>query len=93
MPKETWTIASILTIALLLGLLGFSSYDKKVRLEQAQAELAQNKTSLANSLAEAGMLRDKMAATDQKIEQLQKEKEEAVQSHQSLENEMRTALE
>ncbi len=93
MPKETWTIASILTIALLLGLLAFSSYDKKVRLERAQAELAQTKASLANSLAEAGMLRDKLAGSDEKMEQLQKEKEQAVQTHQSLENEMRAALE
>ena len=61
MPKETWTIASILTIALLLGLLGFSSYDKKQRLDQAQIQLAQAREAQAKSVVEAASLRDKLA--------------------------------
>ena len=93
MPKETWTIASILTIALLLGLLGFSSYDKKQRLDQAQADLAQAKASQDKAAADAADLRDKLNEAQDQISQLQKEKEAAVQAHQSLESEMRNALE
>ncbi len=93
MPKETWTIASILTIALLLGLLAFSSYDKKIRLDQAQAELSRLNDALAKTSADAGTWRDKLAETKLQVDQLEKEKEAAVQAHQSLESEMRNALE
>lgn len=93
MPKETWTIASILTIALLLGLLGFSSYDKKQRLDQAQSELAQAKEAQAKSVAEAASLRDKLVEASEQVAQLEKDRESALQSRQSLESEMRNALE
>jgi chemotaxis protein MotB len=93
MPKETWMIASVLTVALLLGLLTFSSCDKKVRLDQAQAELQEAKTATARTAAEAALLRDKLAADEQHLQELQKENDAAVQSHQSLEDEMRSALE
>ena len=93
MPKETWTIASILTIALLLGLLGFSSYDKKQRLDQAQIELAQAREAQAKSVVEAASLRDKLAETSEQVAQLEKDRDAAVQTRQSLESEMRNALE
>src|SRR5260221_4613505 len=93
MPKETWTIASILTIALLLGLLAFSSYDKKIRLDQAQAELSRLNDALAKTSADAGTWGDKLGETKLQVDQLEKEKEAAVQAHQSLESEMRNALE
>jgi chemotaxis protein MotB len=93
MPKETWTIAGILTIALLLALLVFSSYDKKVRLEQAQAELAQTRQELSKSTAESATLKDQLGASNEQVHQLEQEKEAAVQKHQSLESEMREALE
>jgi chemotaxis protein MotB len=93
MPKETWIVAFVLTVALLLGLLVFSSYDKKVRLDQAQAELAEQKAATAKALADAGMLRDKLAASEDRAQTLEKEKEAVEKTHQNLEDEMRTALE
>jgi len=93
MPKETWIIASALTVALLLGLLTFSSYDKKVRLDQAQADLSEAKGAMAKANAEASLLRDKLSADEQRLQDLEKEKEAVVQNHQSLEDEMRAALE
>lgn len=93
MPKETWAIASILTIALLLGLLGFSSYDKKVRLERVLADLNQSKEALDKSSAEAKVLRDKLAVSDERVHELEKEKDATLQTHQSLEDELRAALE
>ena len=100
MPKETWMIAGILTITLLLGLLGFSSCEKKREVEQARAELEQTKTELAQAraavekgLSDAGALKDKLTESQTAIEELQKQKEAALRSHQSLEDEMRAALE
>jgi chemotaxis protein MotB len=93
MPKETWIIASALTIALLIGLLGFASCDKKQRLEEAQAEMAHAQAAAAKSQAEAADLKDKIALKESQIAELQKEKEAVSQTHRSLEDEMRAALE
>ncbi|HTL58117.1 MAG TPA: OmpA family protein [Candidatus Limnocylindrales bacterium] len=93
MPKETWMIASALTIALLLGLLGFSSYDKKQRLDQAQEDLAKARALVAKSQGDVTELKNLLGDSQQRIDQLQQEKDAALQAHRSLEDEMRTALE
>ena len=93
MPKETWMIASALTVALLLGLLGYSSWEKKHEVDQVRAELADAQAATARSQAQSAGLQDKLAASQASIEELQKEKEAAVQTHKSLEDEMRAALE
>ena len=93
MPKETWMIAGGLTIALLLGLLGFSSWDKKQRLDQAQDDLAAARTALAKSQTEVNELKNIVGDSQQRIERLQQEKEAVLQAHKSLEDEMRAALE
>jgi len=100
MPKETWMIASALTVLLLLGLLGFSSWDKKRLLEEAQAKLdrtqaesAQARDSVAQDKAETAELKAKLSESTAQIQALQQEKEAAIQSHRSLEDEMRAALE
>lgn len=93
MPKETWIVASVLTALLLVGLLGYSSWDKKVRLEHAQEELDAARAAADKDAAEAAQLRDKLADSEKRNAELQKEKEAVVQSHRSLEEEMRAALE
>lgn len=93
MPKEVWTIAAILTIALLLGLLGYSSWDKKHFLDQAQSELAEARAATAKAEAELGGARNQLLQSQGKIEELKKEKDAAVQTHRTLEDEMRAALE
>ena len=93
MPKETWIIASILTALLLLGLLGMASWEKKREVEKARAELSQAQSAAAKAQAEAADLRDKLAEDQARIKDLQKEKDAAVETHQSLEDEMRQALE
>ena len=93
MPKETWLIASALTIALLLGLLGFSSWDKKQRLDQAQDQLDSARAAAAKSQAQVSELKNILGDSQQRIDQLQQEKDAALQAHKSLEDEMRAALE
>jgi chemotaxis protein MotB len=93
MPKETWIIGSVLTVALLVGLLGFSSCERKREVEQVRTELDAARAAAAKIQAEANQLKDKLAETQARIEELQKEKDTAVQTHQSLEDEMRAALE
>jgi len=93
MPKETWMIASVLTIALLLGLLGFSSWVKKQRLDQALAELSEARAAMTKADQASSELRNQLAQGQTRIDELQKEKDAAVQTRKSLEDEMRTALE
>ena len=93
MPKETWIIASVLTAVLLLGLLGLASWEKKREVEKVRAELAEAFAAAAKTQAEAADLKDKLAESQIRIHELAKEKDAVVQTHQSLEDEMRTALE
>jgi chemotaxis protein MotB len=93
MPKETWMIASVLTITLLIGLLGFSSWDKKQRLERAQKELNEARAGMTRSEGDAARLKSLVAEGQARVDELQKEKEAAVQTRKSLEDEMRAALE
>ncbi len=100
MPKETWMIAGALTVALLLGLLGLASWEKKREVEKVRAELTEAQAATAKAQADAADLKDKLADLKEKladsqtrIGDLQKEKDVAVQSHRSLEDEMRAALE
>jgi chemotaxis protein MotB len=93
MPKETWAIAGILTIALLLVLLGFSSWDKKQRIDEGLKQLEAARAELAKSDQDSAALKQKLSEAEARMGELQKEKESAVQSHKSLEDEMRAALE
>jgi chemotaxis protein MotB len=93
MPKETWMIASGLTVALLLGLLVFVSYEKKTEAEGALAQLVEARAAAAKSESQLAALKNKVAESQAAIEDLKKEKEAALQSHKSLEDEMRSALE
>jgi chemotaxis protein MotB len=93
MPKETWMIACALTIALLLGLLGLASWEKKHEVERARAELARAQAAAAKAQDQVAALQAQLTQSQARADQLQQEKTAAVQSHQSLENEMRAALE
>ncbi len=100
MPTYTWAIAGLLTAVLLLGLLGFSVYQKsrdldqaKAELEQAKAELAQVRAAAEKNQGEANALKEKLNESQASIEELQKQRDSAVRTHQTLEDEMRAALE
>ena len=93
MPKETWMIACGITVALLLGLLGLSSWEKKHEVEKVRAQLTQARTAAADAHARAADLQRKLAECQTRIDDLQQQKETVIQTHQSLEDEMRAALE
>jgi chemotaxis protein MotB len=93
MPKETWIIASVLTVALLLGLLGLTSWEKKQEVEKVRAELAEAQAAATKAEAEAGDLKGKLADSQARNEELHKEQDIVVHTHQNLEDEMRNALE
>ena len=69
------------------------SWEKKHEVEKVRAELTQAQAAAAKAQAEAADLKGKLAEGQARIQELQKEKDAAVQTHQSLEDEMRQALE
>jgi chemotaxis protein MotB len=93
MPKETWIIASVLIAVLLLGLLGLTSWEKKHEVEKVRAELAEAQSAATKAEAEAADLKAKLADSKARNEELHKEQAIVVHTHQSLEDEMRNALE
>jgi chemotaxis protein MotB len=93
MPKNTWIIAGVLTVAVLLALLGLSFSVRKHDLELARAQLADARAAVAKSQAEADSLKDKLAEWQARVEELEKMQDAAAQMHKSLEDEMRQALE
>jgi len=93
MPKETWIIASVLTAVLLLGLLGLASWEKKREVEKVRAELAEAQAAATRAEAEAADLKGKLADSEARNQDLQKQQDIVVHTHQSLEDEMRNALE
>ena len=93
MPKETWMIASGLTVALLLALLVVCSWGKKREVEQVRADLEAARAAVAKAQADTADLAARLADRQSRIDDLQKERDTAVQTHQSLEDEMRAALE
>ena len=93
MPKETWIIAGILTVLLLLGLLGYASWGKKHEVEQVRAELEAAREAAARSAEQVADLKDKLAQSQAHSQELEREKDSALQTRKSLEDEMRAALE
>jgi chemotaxis protein MotB len=93
MPKYTWAIAGVLTAVFFLGLVGLSSWQRQQRLNQTMADLAEAKASAEKSSSEAAQLKEKLNESQARIEELQKERDTVVQTHKSLEDEMRAALE
>lgn len=93
MPKQVWIIASVLTALLIMLFLGLWAWQRGQELAQARAELDTARAAAEKAGAAEAELKDKLAESQARIKELQKEKDTAVQMHQSLEDEMRGALE
>ena len=89
MPKETWIIASLLTMLLLLGLLGLASWEKKQEVEKARTELAQAQAAGARTRAEAGRPEGQAGRERSPDRGITEGEGSGVQTRQNLEDEMR----
>lgn len=93
MDKQIWLIAGGITTAFLIGVLVLTAVTKNKQAVQAQTELAEAQAAAQRAEAEAKQLQEKLAESQAHAAELEKEKEAATQSRQSLEDEMRSALE
>jgi chemotaxis protein MotB len=100
MDKQTWTIAGVIVAVLLIGIAGltFSAKNRELARQRAEMEEAAKfvtraKNDVAAREAEVAELKERLAQAEARISELQQERDWTVQSRNSLENEMRTALE
>src|SRR4051794_13472539 len=80
MSRTTWIIASILSMAAIVGFLIFSNWQKNTDLEKAGIELEQSHATNALQTTELAALREEMASSKARIEELKRENEKASQA-------------
>src|SRR3954468_17666078 len=93
MPRSTWIIASILSVTLVIGFLAFSTWQKGADLEKATQELVEARGTNEAFQVQVTELTGELTASKATIEELRKENEKATMAQQTLEQEMRSALE
>lgn len=90
MSKRSWIIASVLAVVIIVGGGGYALWSNQ---NAHQSEVEKLKASAAAAQVAAADLAAKLSEGRSRIDQLEKEKDSAVQAQKSLEDEMRTALE
>ncbi|MBP7825178.1 MAG: OmpA family protein [Verrucomicrobia bacterium] len=93
MDKQIWLIASGLTAVFLIAVLVLVAHTKTREATEARAALAEVQAAVARSETQAEALREQLTGHQARIRELEQEKETVAQSRQSLEDEMRAALE
>jgi chemotaxis protein MotB len=93
MPKLAWIIGGVLTTVMVLVFFALSSWVKGRDLEQAKAALAEARAAAVQAQSETAAARNQLTESRARVAELEKEKEAAAQTHKSLEDEMRAALE
>jgi chemotaxis protein MotB len=93
MPKETLAIAGALTVAVALMFLFLFSSGKKQELLQARADLEAARAVAATNAAVGEAIKAELAKAQARIEDLEEEQKSASQVQNTLEADMRTALE
>jgi len=100
MDKQTWTIAGVIAAVLLLGIVGltFSAKNRELARQRQAVEAAEREVAKARGIvdgkdAEIAGLQEKLSLAEARIGELLQERDWTVQSRNSLEGEMRAALE
>ena len=92
MVKQAMIFASVLSAALVLGILGYSAYQQRQQFAKVKSELAGLRTSADEAAAQAARLRDELTNSQGRIEALIKEKEQVTKTQKQMEDQMRSAL-
>jgi chemotaxis protein MotB len=92
MVKQAMVFATILSVALVLGILGYSAYQQRQQFAKVRAEFASLRTSAEEQATQAAKLRDELTNSQARIEALIKEKEQVTKTQRQMEDQMRSAL-
>lgn len=93
MPKHTWIIATVLSLLVVAGFIGYNAWEQNQEMARLRDELHAAQANIETNLAQAALLQERFIASTQEIARLEKEKQAATTVQQSLEKEMRAAIE
>ena len=93
MPKFTWIIAGTLSGALLIVLIFASVRSQSVKNQRLERDLATARAEIERQLSELAAFSNKLDEANALATKLSEENKNVVQTQQSLEDEMRKALE
>jgi len=93
MTKETFAIAGLLSVLVALLVVFVSSSGKKQELLQARSELEEARALAATNAAVGEAVKAELARTQTRIEELEQDQKAASQMQNTLEADMRAALE
>ena len=86
MPKHTWIIATILSALVIVGVIGFSAWQKSGEIDKLREELRAAQTAANAAHKQTGGLAEELAASREQMAQLQREREAAAQQQSALES-------
>jgi chemotaxis protein MotB len=92
MVKQAMIFASVISVALLLGIFGYSAYQQRQQFAKVKAQLADLQSSADQAASQANQLRQELTNSQARIESLIQEKEQVTRTQHQIEEQMRTAL-
>lgn len=93
MPKQTWIIAGVLSAVVLLAVVLASIRKQSIENARLERALGEGRSLLEKQVADYDTLSNKLEEARALAQELAAEKKNAAQTQQSLEDEMRKALE
>jgi chemotaxis protein MotB len=93
MPKQTWIIASALSLMVLVGIIFLSVRNQSLKNARLERELAEARAALEKQSGELNSLSNKLDEAESAMTKLAEENKTVTQTQASLEDEMRKALE
>lgn len=93
MVKQAMIFASVISAALVVGIIVYSSLQQKKQFTNVRSELDELRQVAQQSSNQTAMLQQELTNSHAKIEALIKEKEQVRQKQQEMETQMRSALE
>ena len=92
MVKQAMIFASIVSAALVLGVLGYSAYQQRQQFAKVKTQLMDLQSSADQAASQASQLRRELTNSQSRIEALIQEKEQVTRTQQKMEDQMRSAL-
>jgi chemotaxis protein MotB len=92
MVRQAMIIATVLSVALVAGLTGYSFLQQKKQFVRVASELASLRRSAEEASTQATQLQQELTNSHARIEALIKEKEQVTQKQRQMEDQMREAL-
>ena len=72
MPKQTWIIATILSALVIVGVIGFSAWQKSGEIDKLRAELRAAQLASYTAHTKAGALAGELAGSREQMAQLKR---------------------